>query len=71
MHGQLGNGSTSNATTPMPVAGGITFTRLSAGGAVTCGVSTAGVEYCWGLNQSGQLGEGSRTDRAAPARVGV
>jgi hypothetical protein len=70
LHGQLGNGSTANATTPMAVAGGLSFTRLSAGGAVTCGVSTAGAEYCWGLNQSGQLGEGSRTDRAAPARVG-
>lgn len=70
LHGQLGNGSTVNATTPMAVAGGITFARLSAGGAVTCGVSIEGLEYCWGLNQSGQLGDGSRTNRAAPARVG-
>lgn len=70
LHGQLGNGSTVNATTPTAVAGGITFARLSAGGAVTCGVSVEGLEYCWGLNQSGQLGDGSRTNRAAPARVG-
>lgn len=70
LHGQLGNGSTVNATTPVAVAGSITFARLSAGGAVTCGVSIEGLEYCWGLNQSGQLGDGSRTNRAAPARVG-
>lgn len=70
LHGQLGNGSTVNAATPIAVAGSITFAQLSAGGAVTCGISIEGLEYCWGLNQSGQLGDGSRTNRAAPARVG-
>lgn len=68
-HGQLGNGSTGDATRPTPVAGGIAFQRITAGGAVTCGITDRGVEYCWGLNQSGQLGDGTLTNRAAPTRV--
>jgi alpha-tubulin suppressor-like RCC1 family protein len=70
LYGQLGNGSTANATTPIPVSGDLAFERLSAGGAVTCGRTSDGDEYCWGLNQSGQLGDGTVTNRAVPTRVG-
>ncbi len=70
LHGQLGNGSTANAATPIPVSGDLAFERLSAGGAVTCGRTLDGDEYCWGLNQSGQLGDGTVTNRAVPTRVG-
>jgi hypothetical protein len=71
LHGQLGNGSTTNATTPRPVAGALAFERLAAGGAVTCGVTRGGAEYCWGLNQAGQIGDGTLANRAAPTRVGA
>jgi len=70
LHGQLGDSSTTNAATPVPVAGGLTFARLTAGGAVTCGRTVDGVEYCWGLNQSGQLGDGTLDSRQVPTRVG-
>jgi alpha-tubulin suppressor-like RCC1 family protein len=70
LHGQLGNGTTANAATPIPVYGDLAFERLSAGGAVTCGRTLDGGEYCWGLNQSGQLGDGTLTNRAVPTRVG-
>ena len=69
-HGQLGDGTTMNATIPAEVSGGLSFSELSAGGGVTCGLSREGGRYCWGLNQSGQLGDGSRTSRSAPAPVG-
>ena len=52
-----------------PVSGGITFVSLSGGGAHTCGVTPNGSIYCWGANASGQLGDGTQTDRAAPVRV--
>jgi alpha-tubulin suppressor-like RCC1 family protein len=69
LHGQLGDSSTTNATTPVPVAGGHVFAHLVAGGAVTCGRTVDGVEYCWGLNQSGQLGDGTLDSRQVPTRV--
>lgn len=37
----------------------------------TCVRLGAGDVYCWGLNDSGQLGDGSRVDREAPVRVHV
>ncbi len=62
--GQLGNGSTSDASMPETVAGGLIFQSLSAGGDHSCGVTTDGIAYCWGFNDGGQLGNGS-TDRVA------
>jgi len=43
---------------PMPVAGGLTFASLAAGGAQSCGVTAAGAAYCWGQNVAGELGVG-------------
>jgi len=56
--GQLGNGSTTDAFAPLPVAGGLTFGSLDAGDTHTCGVSTSGAAYCWGSNLAGELGNG-------------
>src|SRR4029077_3180551 len=41
----------------------------SAGYDHTCGLSSAGVAYCWGANSQGQLGTGDVTPRSAPAPV--
>jgi alpha-tubulin suppressor-like RCC1 family protein len=35
----------------------------------TCGVTTAGAAYCWGLNNFGQLGDNSTTNRTSPVAV--
>ena len=69
-NGQLGRGTTGGtSSTPTPVNGGLKFVSLSAGAAYTCGVTPDGSIYCWGANGSGQLGDGTQTDRAAPVRV--
>ncbi len=70
LHGQLGDGTTLNRTSPVPVAGDISFVAVFAGGGVTCGFARDGAEYCWGLNSNGQLGDGTRTNRSSPVRVG-
>jgi hypothetical protein len=56
--GQLGAGGTDRTPQPYPVrvAGGFTFTVLAAGGFHTCGLTAAGEAYCWGQNNSGQVG---------------
>ncbi len=59
--GELGIGSVDNNvhTTPVQVAGGLSFVSLTAGTAHTCGLTAAGVAYCWGDNSAGELGIGS------------
>jgi alpha-tubulin suppressor-like RCC1 family protein len=45
------------------------FESLAAGAAHTCGVTPGGAIYCWGLNTSGQLGNGTRRTSPAPVLV--
>jgi alpha-tubulin suppressor-like RCC1 family protein len=68
-NGQLGDGTTTNRTTPVAVAGGITFASLTAGMFHTCGLTSGRVAYCWGSNADGGLGDGTTTNRTTPVAV--
>jgi hypothetical protein len=74
--GQLGDGTTTDRTDPVAVAGGLRFTSIEAGaslftGGHTCGVTAAGIAYCWGSNGLGQLGTGGTPALSAvPMQVG-
>jgi alpha-tubulin suppressor-like RCC1 family protein len=62
-NGQLGNGSTTQSLVPVAVSttgvlSGKTLTRISTGAAFSCGLDNTGKGYCWGLDTSGQLGDG-------------
>ena len=72
-HGQLGNGSTTTASTTSAVTmpEGVTFTRLSAGFNFTCAVGSDGQAWCWGRNDFGQLGQGNTTTRLVPMAVSI
>jgi alpha-tubulin suppressor-like RCC1 family protein len=68
--GQLGDGTTSNRTTPVAVptlAGGVE--SITAGFAHTCVRTTSGGMKCWGDNDYGQLGDGSSMPRLGPFDV--
>src|SRR4051812_36162130 len=56
-------GPASAAAAPAP-------SSVAAGYAHTCSIRTPGTLWCWGGNYSGQLGDGTLTNRTAPTRVG-
>jgi len=69
-YGQIGDGTTTNRSTPALVAGGHQFRQLSVGLYYTCGVTTANEAFCWGSNAVGQIGDNSTaTVRLTPSRV--
>ncbi|NBT27376.1 MAG: hypothetical protein EBT09_12695 [Actinobacteria bacterium] len=45
---------------PAEVLNGLAFTRLSAGGSHTCGLTAIGIAYCWGRSEWVQLGDGTK-----------
>jgi alpha-tubulin suppressor-like RCC1 family protein len=67
--GQVGDGTLTAQATPTQVAGGHTFTDISAGSYHTCALDAAGTAYCWGQNWSGQLGNGGSAAVTVPTLV--
>jgi uncharacterized protein YjdB/alpha-tubulin suppressor-like RCC1 family protein len=68
--GQVGDGTSSNTRpTPVAVAGGGSYRAIRAGGRHTCALSGGGRVTCWGENGSGQIGDGSTSNRSRPTPV--
>ena len=69
--GELGVGTTTGpqqcqsgasyacSTTPVPVAGGLTFSSVSSGALHSCGMTRSGAAYCWGNDVHDLLGSGA------------
>ena len=65
--GQLGDASTISRTTPVAVvgmAGGVSSVSLYYGH--SCAIKTDGSLWCWGLNDQGQLGDGTLVNKSTP-----
>jgi alpha-tubulin suppressor-like RCC1 family protein len=70
LYGQLGDGSKTQRNVPVNVTGLASgVAAIAAGLFHTCSLSIAGAVQCWGLNDYGQLGDGTRTDHLTPAPV--
>jgi alpha-tubulin suppressor-like RCC1 family protein len=67
--GQLGDGTTTDHTTPATVSGLSGATAVAAGVYHTCALLGDGTVKCWGQNISGQLGDGTTTNRRTPVTV--
>ena len=71
-NGRLGNGGTANKNTPTATSSlgsGRTAIDITAGGDHTCAVLDNGSVACWGLNNYGQLGDGTTTNRQTPTQT--
>ena len=78
--GQLGDGTTTNRTTPVMVkqpdrktypdlTADFTYLQVSAGEFHSLAIGSDGYAYTWGWNNYGQLGNNSSSNSSAPVRV--
>ena len=74
-YGQLGNNTTTQRNTPVPVpkpAGAptdFTYVQAYAGGQHSLAIGSDGYVYAWGLNDHGQLGNNTKSNSSTPVRV--
>jgi alpha-tubulin suppressor-like RCC1 family protein/Tfp pilus assembly protein PilE len=75
VHGQLGDGTTTESTTPVSVRavsgpGYLTgVSSVNVGKLSACALTTEGAVKCWGWNGNGQLGNGTKTSSSRPVDV--
>ena len=67
--GRLGNGTTTDALTPVAVSYLDGAAKVTAGHLHTCAVTNSGAVWCWGSGGAGQLGDGTGTDALTPVSV--
>jgi len=68
-YGELGNGTTTNSSTPVTVSGITTATAVAAGNSHTCALLSGGTVQCWGNNSGEQLGNGTTINSSTPVTV--
>ena len=71
--GELGRGTTGGfSTTPAPVPGISGVTQVATNGETTLAVAgSAGTVWAWGMNNCGQLGDGTTVSRSTPEQTAL
>jgi alpha-tubulin suppressor-like RCC1 family protein len=71
--GTVGDGTTTDRLKPTLVTmpPGVTFTTIAVGGWHACAFTTTSDVYCWGRNDTGQLGDGTITNSNIPVAVNM
>jgi alpha-tubulin suppressor-like RCC1 family protein len=71
--GQLGNGTTTYSSIPVPVSlpSGTTATAIAGGGYHSLALTSTGQVLAWGNNVQGELGNGTTTDSSTPVPVSL
>ena len=69
--GRLGDGTTTDRSTPTRVGTASNWARISPGSGHSLAINTKGELYAWGGNNYGRLGDGTTTARKTPTRIGT
>jgi len=68
-NGQLGDGTTTDHSTPTLINSLVSVAEIHAGASFACARKTSGELYCWGRNGTGELGDGGTADSVVPKQV--
>ncbi|MGB0165994.1 MAG: T9SS type A sorting domain-containing protein, partial [Luteibaculum sp.] len=70
-HGQLGDGTNLERSTPVRIGMDNNWTSVSAGFEFSYGLKSNNTLYSWGFNANGQLGQGNTTPNNTPTQIGT
>ena len=68
-YGQLGDGTTTQRTSPVQIKQGTKFTQVSASNDHGMVIDSEGNLWAWGVNDVGQLGDGTTTNKTSPVQI--
>jgi len=71
-YGSLGVGNTDSSSIPIRVSALCDITNVTTeGGDTTCAINQVGKAWCWGRNDYGTVGDGTKVDRLLPVELVV
>jgi alpha-tubulin suppressor-like RCC1 family protein len=69
-YGQLGDGTTTDKTSPVQIGTDTLWLKVSAGSHHVVALKKDGTLWAWGFNKKGQLGDGATANKTSPVQIG-